>query len=178
MTFKAQRAFLTLVMATLVLGGPARVKAETELGNFCWGFSDFGDVIRLTLVQSDSAPDTFTAAHGRWQFPIPGPAFYQLEVSGHISLDNVAGGGNLALGITGSHRTPSFGGDQNCSLNASLNPDTLSGPYTVACSPGPGPAPFTVSSGTINAITCPDGAAPQQRVGPGIGAAVNEAAAR
>src|SRR5216683_1218693 len=50
---------------------------ETELGDSCWGFSSFGDVIRLTLVQADLASDTFVALHGRWQFPVPGPAIYQ-----------------------------------------------------------------------------------------------------
>jgi hypothetical protein len=171
---KVPRAILTVaVTVTLSLLGSDRVKAETELGDFCWGFSDFNDVIRLTLVQADLAPDTFIATHGRWQSPVPGPANYQLEVSGHISQDNVTGG-NLAFGITGSHLTGFFGGDQNCSLNATLDPVTASGPYRLACSPGPAAAPFTVSSGTLVLIACPAGAAPQQRTGPGIGAAAQK----
>ena len=167
----ASRAFIIVAATiTLCLIGSNQVRAETELGDFCWGFSDFGDVNRLTLLQADNAPDTFIAAHGRWQFPVAAP-IYQLEVTGHVSLDNVAGGGNLALRITGSHMTTFFGNDQNCSLNASLNGVTLNGSYSVVCSPGPGIAPFTANFGTLVSIACPAGAAPQGRTGPGVGEA-------
>ena len=172
---KPLRVFLTvLVLVSLSMLGSDRVKAETELGDFCWGFSDFGDVIRLTLLQADLAPDTFVALHGRWQFPVPGPAIYQLEVTGHMSNDNVTPG-NLAFGITGSHNTSFFGGDQNCSLNASLDPVSMSGSYRIACSPGPGASPFIVTSGTLVSIACPVGASPEKRTGPAIGEAISEA---
>ena len=163
-----------LVLVALSMAGSDRVKAETELGDSCWGFSDFSDVIRLTLAQADLAPDTFIALHGRWQSNVPGPAFYQFEVTGHMSQDNVTPG-NLAFGISGSHMTTSFGNDQNCSINASLDPVSMSGPFRTACSPGPGASPFIVTTGTMVSIACPVGASPQKREGPAIGEAANEA---
>jgi hypothetical protein len=168
---KFARGFSTvLVLVGVGMLGSARVNAETELGESCWGFSDFGDLIRLTLVQADSAADTFIALHGKWQFPDSAPALYQLEVAGHMSDDNVSPG-QLAFGITGSHMTTFFGGDQNCSLNASLDPGSLSGSYRLVCSPGPGASPFIVMSGTLVSLACPAGANPQKRPGPGIGEA-------
>ncbi len=172
---KFPRVFFTFLVTVLVLVavsmvGSDQVKAETELGDSCWGFSSFGDVIRLTLVQADLASDTFVALHGRWQFPVPGPAIYQFEVSGHMSQDNVTPG-NVAFGISGSQMTTLFGNDQNCSINASLDPVTLSGPYR----DGPGASPFVVTAGTIVSIACPVGASPQKRAGPAIGEATNEA---
>ncbi len=176
---KFPRVFFTFLVTVLVLVavsmvGSDQVKAETELGDSCWGFSSFGDVIRLTLVQADLASDTFVALHGRWQFPVPGPAIYQFEVSGHMSQDNVTPG-NVAFGISGSQMTTLFGNDQNCSINASLDPVTLSGPYRIVCSPGPGASPFVVTAGTMVSIACPVGASPQKRAGPAIGEATNEA---
>ncbi len=176
---KFPRVFFTLLVTVLILVavsmvGSDQVKAETELGDSCWGFSAFSDVIRVTLVQADLASDTFVALHGRWQSNVPGPAFYQFEVTGHMSQDNVTPG-NVAFGISGSQMTTAFGNDQNCSINASLDPVTLSGPYRDVCSPGPGASPFVVTAGTMVSIACPVGASPQNRPGPAIGQAVNEA---
>ena len=178
--YKFPRVFFTFLVTVLVLVAvsmvrPDRVKAETELSDSCWGFSAFADVIRLTLVQADLASDTFVALHGRWQAPIPGPPIYQLEMTGHMSQDNVTPG-NLAFGISGTNRTANFGNDQNCSINASLDPVSLSGPFSVVCSPGPGASPFVVTGpGTLVSIACPVGASPQKRDGPAIGQAINEA---
>ena len=175
---KALRVFLTFLLAVLPVGGlsladPDRVKAETEQGDSCWGFSLFTDVIRVTVVSADLAPDTFNALHGRWKSNA-GLAAYQFEVSGHMSQDLTSPGGtNLAFGISGSQGTASFGNDQNCSISASLDPVTLNGSYRVACSPGPGAAPFTATAGTMVSIACPDGASPQ-RPGSAIGEAINE----
>lgn len=175
---KFPRVFFTVLVTVLVLValsilGSDRVKAETELGDSCWGFLNFGDVIRLTRVQADLAADRFVALHGRWTFPVSTPALYQLEVTGHMSDDNVTDG-NVALGITGSHKTTFFGNNQNCSLNASLDKVTMSGSYRIVCSPGPGATPFVVTGTDMVSIACPDGASPQ-RDAPAIGEATNEA---
>jgi hypothetical protein len=153
--------FLLLVVGVLMALAPAPSGAITDLGEVCFGFTGFPDTIRAEVLQSAN----IAALSFRWRLG----SLYELGGSGSASASSVSPG-KFMLALVGAHGTAAFGGNQTCSLFATLNPPTFSGPFRIQCSGAA--VPFTVS-GTMNSVACGSLAlsalTPDEVAGPGLG---------
>jgi hypothetical protein len=153
--------FLLLVVGVLMAVAPTPSAAIEDLGEVCFGFTGFPDTIRAEVQSSAN----IATLNFRWRLG----STYELGGSGSASPSSVSPG-KFMLALVGAHGTSAFGGNQTCSLFATLNPPTFSGPFRVQCSGAA--APFTVS-GTINSVACGPLAlsaiTPDEVAGPGLG---------
>jgi hypothetical protein len=112
------------------------------LGTFCWNWDTNIDNFELSVTDNGG----HFLVHGKWVAKFLDLTFYFIPVVGNASIE----GSTIHLGLHGTNNTTSFGGFDDCVLDAILDPATLSGPFTVDCGAGG----FT-SSGTLNPISCP-----------------------
>jgi len=147
--------FLLPVVVVLMAMAPTPSGALTDLGEVCFTFPGFGDTIRAEIQQSPN----IAMLSFRWRLG----SSYELGGAGTASPSSVSPG-SFMLALVGAHGTSSFGGNQTCSLFATLNPPTFSGPFRVQCSGAA--TPFAVT-GTINPAACNPSA--DEVTGPGLG---------
>jgi hypothetical protein len=152
--------FFLPVVVVLIAVAPAPSGAITDLGEVCFGFTGFPDTIRAEILQSAN----IAGLSFRWRLG----STYEVGGAGSASASSVTPG-SFMLALVGAHGTAAFGGNQTCSLFATLNPPSFSGPFRIQCS---GTAtPFTVS-GTINIAACSPSAfsaTTPDVTGPGLG---------
>jgi hypothetical protein len=153
--------FLLLVLVVLIAVAPTPSGAITDLGEVCFNFTGFGDTIRAEVQQSPN----IAMLSFRWRLG----SSYELGGAGSASASSVSPG-SFMLALVGAHGTSAFGGNQTCSLFATLNPPTFSGPFRVQCA---GTATPLAVTGTINSVACTPSAfsaiTPDEVTGPGLG---------
>jgi hypothetical protein len=146
---------VTLVAVVALLGiASVQADAESDLGDFCWTLTAFNDTFRCSIQQGGgSASDMFHLF-----CRVRSAGAYQLVGAG-LASNSFPTAGSVQLAFEGANPTPSFGGNDHCMFQASLNPSTLGGPLTINCT---GTAtPFNTSatmvfgacSGTMDAGT-------------------------
>jgi len=151
-------------MVVILTGlAPGRGAGLTELGQFCVNLAPFDDTIRLSLTQAAGSA-TLIDVNFRWR----SGTSYQIGGTG-VTTDSLLSPGSFDLALTGTHNTSNFGGNQICSLFATLTGPSFSGPWQLTCTGTT--TPFT-NSGTLNFVSCISTSAAEglhATVGPGAG---------
>jgi hypothetical protein len=130
MKIKSYLMIMILLTSLIFMAVPAQAQRA------CWQLSPFIDKIELGYERHT----VHYVLHGKWV-----TSSYFLPVVGNLSPD----GAGWNLGIHGTNNTTSFGGFDNCVLDADLN-GSFTGPWTLDCGAGG----FT-NSGTLTLISCP-----------------------
>ena len=151
-------ALLAVGVLMLAAAGPA--DAINDIGEVCFNLlPTFADTIRAEAQVSAN----IVTLNFRWR-----SATYELGGSGSVSASTLTPG-SFMLALVGAHGTTSFGGNHICSLFATLNPPTFSGPFSIQCSGAT--TPFA-ANGTITAVACTAAMSaipPEQIGGRGVG---------
>jgi hypothetical protein len=153
-------SLVSLVVVVLMAVAPSPSRAITDLGEICFNFNGSSDTIRAEAqVSANIATLNF-----RWRLANA----YEVVGAGTATASMLVPG-SISLGLVGTHGTSFFGGNRICSLFATLNPPTFSGPFFVQCAGTP--IPF-VMAGTINHVACTSAMSPEtleEVRGPGLG---------
>ena len=151
---------LSLVVVILMAVAPSPSHAITDLGEFCFNFNGSSDTIRAEAQTSAN----IVTLNFRWRLANA----YEVVGAGTATASMLVPG-SFSLGLVGTHGTSFFGGNRICSLFATLNPPTFSGPFFIQCAGTP--VPF-VLAGTINQVACVAAMSPEtleEGRGPGLG---------
>jgi len=151
---------LSLVAVILTAVAPSPSRAISDLGEFCFNFNGSSDTIRAEAQMSAN----IVTLNFRWRLANA----YEVVGAGSATASMLVPG-SFSLGLVGTHGTSFFGGNRICSLFATLNPPTFSGPFFIQCA---GTPVSFVMAGTINQVACTSAMAAEtleEGRGPGLG---------
>jgi hypothetical protein len=129
-------------IAALVTLAPARSNAENDLGQFCIGFEEFDDTIRLALTQPSGAA-ALIGVNFRWR---SASSPYQIVGTGTIT-NSFLSPGSFDMALNGVQNTEFFGDNPNCTLFAVLTPPDFSGTAQTNCVGSA--SPFSVTAAAV-----------------------------
>jgi hypothetical protein len=141
----AERILVGCVIGLAVL--VALAQAATDLGQFCWNAGPFDDTFRAWVVVATGDHVMFALPAGEWQ----GPEAYRMRAMGSASMSYPVDG-SLIVSVDLDNNSTFFGNNPDCELRITLNPATLSGPWTMTCR-GSGADFTTPPPGTIGIAT-------------------------
>ncbi len=150
----SKRLVMILFSFALVFFLVSQVNAANFLGEYCWQLQPFPDVLKLSVSQGGKQYEL----HG--SLALPGG--YQLTFTGsaYVSMDTQS----IVMGGVMSHDGPAFGGATGLSWHGTLDPASLSGPFTVN-----GLDMVFTNSGTLILMACPPGPVKAEAAGQGLG---------
>ncbi len=155
---KASKLLCALfVLGAVTVMAPAKARAVSDLGAFCWQMSPFVDTIRVNFLQVNGGGlNTLYNLAVRWR----AGTVYQMLGSGAASTDTSAPGAPFGMGFEADRRGQGndglFNNNKSCSFYGLItNFVTLGGTWNFECSGGEGRAIFT-NSGTLTFLPfCP-----------------------
>jgi len=100
-------------------------------GSKCYVFSNFGDVLKVTVTSQDPSHPANKLLTGVWYYP----GSYYMPIIGTLVKDS--DGVSKRFSIRATNTTSDFGGYVDCALDATLGTTTpIQGPLLVDCGAG------------------------------------------